>query len=274
MRTLLVVLTIGRTRRAIRTAFPQGRTSWIGANPGEGMEKSAGEQQQTGGRGGILADVSARGRSLTVLPATPTSLSLLLGGVAAGPATKHRRVAAAKKREDSSNGTYADSCASSDDVVFDPLSVSDDDSDDPDSESFVGIADDNNINKNGAGPDGSPRSVLYALMGTPTGEVAYGNRVTLDVLPDIHIESLGTLEFPVTPKQASKVRKVAQKLRTKDWGMGWAGCHPKAPTCIILKKDIRIKNGDSWKEHLSRLSDRATEYLAKSASRRLSSSTG
>lgn len=110
-------------------------------------------------------------------------------------------------------------------------------------------------------PDGSPGSVLYTLMGAPTGEIAVGTELTLKILPEINIKNFGKLEFPITPDQACGIRKAAKKLRTKDWGAAWTNCHPKSPTWTVLEKDIKIRNDDEWGDYLVDLSDHATGFL-------------
>lgn len=162
---------------------------------------------------------------------------------AAGPAGKRRRLS------DEINESYGDDGADND-----TSEVGESDDSDSDDEPLV-------TDNKSSWSDGSPGSVLHELMGAPTGEIAHGTKLTLEVLPEINIKKFGMLEFPITPDQAYGVREAAKKLRTKDCGAGWTSCHPKSPTWIILNKDIKISNDEQWEDYLFELSDRATEFL-------------
>lgn len=185
---------------------------------------------------------TAMGHGFRRVPYVEVPQDAVAGG---GPASKRCRLG---------DNTYQDSGASdaddSDDQSGSSAGESTDDSDD---KPLVGAG-------NAGGPEGSPGAVLYALMGAPTGEIAYGTRLTLDVLPEMHIKKFGKLEFPITPDQAFGLRAAAKKLRTKDWGAGWANCQPKTPTWTILDKYMEIRN-EEWENYLFELSDRATEFL-------------
>lgn len=91
------------------------------------------------------------------------------------------------------------------------------------------------ISASSSASTGSLTNIIETLTTFPTGEVAYGTELANMPLPDLEILNQGVVQHPYDKNQLRPVKKFANDLRAKRFGINWKAAKRTPTWCVIQK---------------------------------------